>query len=363
MGFSFKNIFRSFTTKDPGKKALTNNPYLGYIIDADEDNVIADELFWVGMSYYQGAYKLPQDNVKAMEYFRKAADRGHAVAQTFMAMGCMNFHDDHNKEVMSWMQKAAKQGERQAAYNLGISYHRGDIDGKVDIQKSNELFRLSAEAGYQPAYSRMALIYYNGDGVEKNDKIAKYWAWLDYSSIPEEARKNAILLILLDKNDADVNNHINFKKIIEDAAEAGERDAMDNWASGLFEVGEKEKAIELWKKAAKLHHPNALVNLGRQLWTKKVQDYDSARKLFEEASETGNEYAFYALAVIYHQGLGVEKDVAKGWGYLEKAINMGNSEARHLFASMIMQKEYDTILPYDEKLPVRGMRMHHYNNM
>lgn len=47
------------------------------------------------------------------------------------------FNDDHNPDVMSWLIKAAEQGERQAMYNLGISYHRGDIDEKVDIERSH----------------------------------------------------------------------------------------------------------------------------------------------------------------------------------------------------------------------------------
>ena len=83
-----------------GKKAFTNNPYLGLIIDADEADVIADEQFRVGMAYHQGAYMLPQDNKKALTYFLKAAERGHAVAQLFMAMGCMKYHDDNNDAVM-----------------------------------------------------------------------------------------------------------------------------------------------------------------------------------------------------------------------------------------------------------------------
>ena len=121
------------------------------VIDAPESDVIADELFRVGMAYYEGAYMLPKDMDKALSYFKKAAERGHAVAQTFMVMGSMKHNDDHSDDVMYWLNKAAEQGERQALYNLGISYHRGDINGEINIAKSNELFRQSAEAGYSAA--------------------------------------------------------------------------------------------------------------------------------------------------------------------------------------------------------------------
>ena len=67
----------------------------------------------------------------------------------------------------------------------------------VDIAKSNELFRQSAEAGYQTAYSRMAQIYFNGKEVERNIKIAKYWAWLDFANLPEDSRNNSILVKII----------------------------------------------------------------------------------------------------------------------------------------------------------------------
>ena len=352
MGFFYKHIIQPLMAKGLGKKVFTNNPYLGMVIDASDSDVIADEQFRVGMAYYEGAYMLPKDMNKALSYFRKAAERGHAVAQTFMVMGSMNYNDDHNEDAMYWLQKAAKQGERQALYNLGISYHRGDLNGMVDIAKSNELFRQSAEAGYRAAYSRMAQIYFNGEGVEKNLKIAKYWAWLDFANLPENSRDNSILVQLIEPEDVNEENHINFKQIIEEAAEAGERDAMDNWASGLKNTGDNEKALALWQKAASLKHPNGMCNVARQCWTEEVKDYQQAKALFEEASKGGNEHAFYGLAVMYYQGLGVERDVKKAWDYLEKAINKGDAESRYLFATMCLNNDLQAILP--DKV-MRGM--------
>lgn len=171
MGFFYKYIIHPILSSSIPRKVFTNNPCLGMILDADESDLIADELFRIGLAYREGAYMLPKDMKKAKVYFLKAADRGHAVAQLFMSMMEMNYPDDHNERVVHWLQKAAEQGERQATYNLGISYHRGDINGKVDVQKSNELFRQSAEADYNAAFSRMALIYYNGRrcGQESED--------------------------------------------------------------------------------------------------------------------------------------------------------------------------------------------------
>lgn len=352
MGFFYKHFIHPLLSNLLEKKALTNNPYLGMVMDSSDSDVIADELFRVGMAYYEGAYMLPKDFDKALLYFRKSADRGHAVAQLFMAMGKMKFNDDHSDEVLYWLQKAAEQGERQAMYNLGISYHRGDVGGNVDLCKSNELIRKSAEAGYHNAYARMAQIYLIGDGVEKNLKIAKYWAWLDFAFLPEEARNNSILIQLIESEDIDENNHIKHKKIIEEAIDAEERDAMNYLATSLNIADEKEMALALFQKAADLNHPTALCNLARHYLTEQAKDYKRAKELFEKASELGNEHAFYGLAVIYYHGLGVEKDIYKAWEYLEKAINKGDTEARYLLATMCLKNDFQTIMP--DKV-MRGM--------
>ena len=178
----YKRLIHKLLSKSLGKKSLTNDPYLGMCIEADENDVITDEQFRIGITYQNGAYMLPQDNKKALEYYRKAAERGHAVAQLFMVMGMMRYNDDHNEEVMSWLQKAASQGERQAMYNLAISYHRGDVGGEPDIEKSTELLRRSAEKGYGAACSRYAILFLNGeDGANKNLAVAKFWALEAYA--------------------------------------------------------------------------------------------------------------------------------------------------------------------------------------
>ena len=288
---------------------------------------------------------LPKNKNKARMYFRKAAERGHAVAQLFMAMSYMKYADDHNDKVLYWLQKAAEQGEYQALYNLGISYHRGDIDGKVDIAKSDELIRRSAEFRYTEAYSRLAIIYLDGEGVEKSRKIAKYWAWLDFTNLPEEARKDSLLVHLLEPEDINDGNKINGEKIIIDAAEAGEQDAMNTWAKALLDNGEKDKAVDLWKKAAELNHPQAMCKLACVYVKEDKRHQEHAIRLLEDASKSGYEEAFYLLAVVYYEGLGVEKDIKKAWEYLEKSINKGHAASRYLLATMCLRNDLQEILP------------------
>lgn len=229
-----------------------------------------------------------------MEFCEKAAEKGHVVAQLFLAQWLMQRPDDaKNKDVLKWLENAAKQGERQACYNYGISIHRGDLLNMDAVVDSLPYFRKSAELGYQHAYQRMALIYLNGEGVEKNIAIAKYWAMLYYANETNAlARTQSLFLHLIDAEDVlDENktmseviegstffgkpseNHnykkINHKKIIKEAAEAGERDAMCNMGTGLLSE-DKDLAMNILQQAVTLGHPIAACNLGRQLWTPEI---------------------------------------------------------------------------------------------
>ena len=351
MGFFYKHILAPIFARALNKKVYTNNPYLSLLFEAPENDLIADELFWIGLCYLSGYYLLPTDMNKALSYFKKAADKGHCVAQLFMVIYNRKHNDDCNKDNLYWLQKAAEQGEAQALFNLGISYHRGDINNKIDIAKSNELFRKSAEAGYEEAYSRMAIIYLEGEGVEKNIKIAKYWAWCDFANRSGKNRNNSILLHLLDHDDIKADNCVNYKKITEEAAEAGERDAIDFLAVISNNAGEKEKALALWLKATDLKHPKSMYNLARHYM--KEGDYAHALPLLNEASKSGNELAFSGLALFYYKGLGVNKDLKKSWYYLEKALNKGDAGARYLFACICLKNEFQDFLPDNV---MRGMR-------
>lgn len=339
MGF-FKNILNSAISKSLGKKAFTSNPYIGLIIDADESDVIADELFTVALAYRDGEYMLPQNNEKALEYCLKAAERGHVVAQLFAAMWYMDHNDDHNDNVLYWLSKAAEQGERQSLYNLGISYHRGDINGKVDIDQSNIHFRAAAEKLYGAACARMAMIYLNGeDGIESNKSIAKFWAW--EAHINGDQEDGALLFHLLEEGDT-IGNKLNWKKVYEEAAEAGERFAYHIMGNAYIEENE-EVSVDYWNKAVSLGCKSSMYNLG--ITNNKLGHNEKAFELIKIAAENGDEIAQCTLAKMLYGGIGVYKNIEEAWYWHEKSLNFGYNSARYLLTSMYANNELQEILP------------------
>lgn len=336
-----KYLFRGMM-RSAGVECL--NPYIGLTLKANEDDLLADELYRLSLVFQYGEYGLSVDENRAKRYCQLAAEKGHEVAQLFYAMWLMRNPDDASSDVLYWLQNAAEQGERQSLYNLGISIHRGDIPGKDPIKDSLPLFRKSAELGYSPAYSRMAWIYHEGEGVEANDLIAKYWAWLDYANGDSSEREKSIFNILVQPSDLTDNSIINHKKIIQDAAEAGEADALNNWGTGLYSSNPK-KGMELQQRAIDLGHQIAACNMGKHLWTEEVKNYSAALPLFQSSAEWGCAEAQYSLAVMYGEGLGVTKNLPIALEWLEKSLNKGCNDARRYFAHLIMTNQLQEILP------------------
>ena len=112
-------------------------------------------------------------------------------------------------------QQAADQGDASAQYNLAVLYYNGEGVQK-DLRKAAELYQKAADQGDAFAQYELALLYYNGEGV------------------PKDLRKTA--------------------KLYQKAADQG--DAFAQYELGrLYDNGEgvpkdSEKARELYQKAA-----------------------------------------------------------------------------------------------------------------
>jgi TPR repeat protein len=87
----------------------------------------AQAQFEFGRAYEDGK-GLPQDDAKAVEWFRKSAEQGNAQAENSLgvmyALGRGITRD--REEAVRWYKKAAKQGSAEGLYNVAISYYNGE---------------------------------------------------------------------------------------------------------------------------------------------------------------------------------------------------------------------------------------------
>lgn len=135
---------------------------------------------------------------KAVECYRKAAERGHAEAQ--FQLGCMlqsgnNYPRDY-AEAARWFSEAARQGHMEAKkrldeppisvyykaghldaaalYSLGRMYEEGH-DAVLDYHKALEYYRTSAKLGNADAMYRIGRMCDDGIGMAQNKSEALEW--------------------------------------------------------------------------------------------------------------------------------------------------------------------------------------------
>ena len=324
--------------KSSGVESL--NPYIGMLIKANPEDLIADEKFRLAIVLKNGYYGVFQNDIKAKEYCRMAAEEGHPGAMVMYVQWLMSKPDDASSEILDWLSKAAELGEKQALYNLAISYHRGDF-GKPDLEKAYKLFRKSAERCYIESYPRLAMIHYNGDdGVEKSQTIAKFFAFDGLIRGNNSCRE---LLDIMANEEEKATGQIIRDKVFENASNSGEPLATVAIANfKAIEDKDKEGAIELLKSVTVECLQKDEV-LGLLLW--ESQKYDEALLYIEKAAPEGFDYAQFILALAYYKGLGKEKDIEKALGWVIKSLNLGNKNARKLFAEMIMSNDLQELLP------------------
>ena len=103
-------------------------PKCGYPVGAmiEKQKKDVDDLCNLGCKYLNGD-GVSRDYKKAAEYFRNAAEQGHAIAQ--YNLGLMYELGDgvpqSYSNAFSWYLKAAEQGLARAQYDLASLYERG----------------------------------------------------------------------------------------------------------------------------------------------------------------------------------------------------------------------------------------------
>jgi len=128
---------------------------------------------------YDAGIGVPQDQVKAAFWYRKAAEQGHPKAQTALAMmydrGVGVSQDA--KEAAMWLHKAAEQGEQEAQYLLGNMYQWGHGAISIDLVQAHKWFSLAVKTGFEAAHdnAREVEAQMSADQIGKAHKLAEEW--------------------------------------------------------------------------------------------------------------------------------------------------------------------------------------------
>ena len=121
-------------------------------------------------------------------WYAKAAEQGHAEAQSML--GCLYFYgcgvEGDYKKAVYWLRKAAAQGIEEAEEKLIVAIERlaGEYYDLKKYEDAFSLYREAAEKGmFNETYAilcRLASMYYDGYGTEKNFREAYIWYYVCY---------------------------------------------------------------------------------------------------------------------------------------------------------------------------------------
>lgn len=131
----------------------------------------AESLYKEGKALYD-AKKYQQ----AFPKLKAAAEKGHKKAQYRVGLSYdkgKGVTEDDVKAV-EWYRKSASQGYAKALYQLGKCYKDGEGVAK-DEKKAVELFLKAAKQDNADAQYQLAKCYLKGQGVPKDEAKAKTW--------------------------------------------------------------------------------------------------------------------------------------------------------------------------------------------
>jgi hypothetical protein len=114
--------------------------------------------------------------VDAVQWYRAAAERGHAEAQ--FILGTMyrtgrGVSQDFAAAAY-WYQQASLAGNAWAQFSLGNMHIRGEGLPR-NPHEGVRLYRMAADQGHREAQYNLGALYYNGDGVALDYVEAESW--------------------------------------------------------------------------------------------------------------------------------------------------------------------------------------------
>ena len=277
--------------------------------------------------YLEGSDVVKQDYYTALSYFQKAADKGNPVGES--GLGIMYLYGkgvkrDYAKAYKNF-NKASSQGWVEGQLHLGIMYLKGYGVAK-EYKTAIKYFTLASQAGNVLAIYHLAQMHVAGQGTLK---ICTSAAEL-FKGVSERGSWSSLLM----------DAHTDYKegRVLESffrysfLAELGYEVAQSNAAFildrnelqvGIFDrPGTYGRAFKYWRRSAEQGYSVARVKLGDYHYygqgteTNLEQAADEYRIAGEEKH---NAQAWFNLAYMHEQGLGLKRDLHLAKRYYDLA--------------------------------------------
>ena len=295
----------------------------------------ATGLFKKGEKYYK-----EEEYSKALGWFKKAADKGNADAQS--RLGRMYYEgrgvtQDYPK-AMKWYRKAVDKGDSNGMCNIGVMYYEGQGVTK-DYSEAMKWLRKAADMGNANAMNNLGYMYQSGQGVTKDYPEAMKW----YRKAADMGNANAMYSLgyMYQYGQGVTEDYPEAMKWYRKAVDKGNANGMYmghaiamNNIGVMYQYGQGvtkdyPEAMKWYRKAADKGDATAMNNIGvmYQYGQGVTKDYSEAMKWLRKAVDKGDSNGMCNIGVMYYEGQGVTKDYSEAMKWLRKAAKLGNETA------------------------------------
>jgi TPR repeat protein len=307
----------------------------------------------------------PAEPSRGVSLLRESAARGHAAAQTALAI-CHRSGISVEKsaeEATRLLNLAVEQGHAVALFLMGMAHLTGEGVSKT-ANEAARFFELAAERGVTAAQSALGSLYRDGEGVERD--TGKSLRYMKLASELDEKAKMQLAPIakrFLDELD-EASLDATFRNLswIGDVQQNGEGllIAFERFSNNVGVVRDTNAAVRYLFDAALLQHPVAIavcllegivfekdekraISLLQRFAENAFASHQlgvcyaggagvaknetDALKNFVKASKHGHAVASYRAAVAFDHGLGTTRDLQKALRHYHRAANANHVES------------------------------------
>jgi TPR repeat protein len=319
-----------------------------------------------GQIFMRGQY-LPKDSKEAVRWFRLSAAQGNADAELSLAEAYRHGEgvETNEQEYLRWLKRAADQGHPIAQGEYAM--HIYDPEMADRWEEAATWFRKAARQGNNEAMFNLGLLHLRGHGVPKDRIVALAWLMVAEIDATDEVEEN-IAKMLANASEADRRKALKLTKGIIDKLEISTVYSQGSRSIALaesfhrqFQLAERGKAEDqyelarmhregvgtvkdpfesaVWcRRAAEQGYVDAMRTLAICLENGDgvTEDFDEMAKWYRKAADKDDPESQFKLGVCYRDGLGVAKDEKQAVTWTKKAAEQGHPIAQANLGSFIL---------------------------
>lgn len=333
------------------------------------------EAMWnAGRLLFTGGYGgVARDDAKAMDWFRRAAQRGHGGAATALGEALWHGHGvtENPAEAVRWFRVGADAGVPRAQLQLGSALLQGrgaavdreagrgwldraaaggeplaqwikgsDQSGRAELWPADPaggraLLQSAAAAGVAPAMRELAELLFRGHGGPQDQAAAVGW-WARCAPLGESGCPYNLAVARLTGAGGSAIDVPEGLRWLRTAAEGGDVQGQFHWGRRLL-AGEGvapsvPQAVDWLRRAAEQGHGDAAAIAAEFLGTGQggvTRDPPEALRLARRGAEAGSAPAAEVLGTMLMGGRGVAADLAEAARWNRMAAEGGRWAAQY----------------------------------